>query len=316
MSNLEIRFYDNEETNWENDMKIFDDQVDFIHVDEYVPNKLISHIVAPDIDPNNKLQSISERNAKYIRGYIEVFAKQNNSYALYLQECIQNSEADKNEILKQVAWEGVLRLGYPNNGLLIDDLLVWCSQNSSNKIILSDWDRTITVCEGMQFGSNQDGILTNKVESGEILMEDLLVYIMGGSDRLTIVKDMLKQIHDLQVPLYILTHNRNASKNMWPKNRRLYILILQELMPYKSVSDIESMLFSSADYISMKSIKMGDSEGSYRKYKSSCSIKLLKDVLHQCNDYVGGKKRKRRYTKRTRNNKRRRRTYKKLRYKK
>ena len=115
---------------------------------------------------------------------------------------------------------------------------------------------------------------------------------MGGQARLEKVKDMLKQIDNTRVPLYILTHNRNASTKMWPQNRKLYIMILQQLMSYKTTQEIEDILFSSADYISMKSIKEGDREGSYRKYKSTCAINLIKDVLKECKRYINGGKRK------------------------
>lgn len=58
---------------------------------------------------------------------------------------IHENPVAKNEILKQDVWECVLRIGYPNNGLNIEDLLVGSSSNNEKKIILSDWDRTITV---------------------------------------------------------------------------------------------------------------------------------------------------------------------------
>lgn len=296
MSKLEIRFYDNEESNWENDMILFSDEMEFIHVNEYEPNKLIETVSAPEIDNTSNetiLETIRQRNHIFISAYINYFAEKNNTYALYLQENINNNVDAGAEILKQQSWEGVLRLGYPNNGLHIEELCNWVQINSQNKVVLTDWDRTITVCEGMYFGS-VDGILTKKVEDGIINIEDLLVYLMGGNERLEKIKDMLKKINNSRVPLYILTHNRNASVKKWAQNRKLYIIILQVLMPYKTIQEIEDILFSSADYISMKSIRIGDLEGSYRKYKSTCSIHMVKDILKECNQYFSGGKKKRR----------------------
>jgi len=293
---MNIRFYDNEETNWQNDMKIFDPQIEFIHVNEYEPNILVSSENAPPIDETNKetkLASISERNKIYISAYINYWKNNNNSYAIYLDSIIKTNNTAKNEILKQDAWEGVLRLGYPNNGLDIEELLVWSSLNNDKKIVLSDWDRTITVVEGMYFGPI-DGVLTSKVELDEIKMNDLLVYLMGGEERLEKVKNMFIKLHEYNIPIYILTHNRNASKNNWPKNRTLYIKILQELMPFKTEEEINELLFSSMDYKEMSSIMDGDSPNSYRKYKSTCSVNMVKDILEKCKLYIkGGKIRKR-----------------------
>ena len=303
---MNIRFYDNEETNWENDMVIFNAQMEFIHVNEYEPNLLVASESAPQIDKTSsetKLRTISERNRIFISAYIDYWSAENNTYAKYLQEMIVTNLTARNEILKQDAWEGVLRIGYPNNGLNIEDLLVWSSSNNGKKIVLSDWDRTITIVEGMYFGPT-DGVLTQKVETGEISLEDLLVYLMGDKDRLEKVTNMFKTLDGNGVPIYILTHNRNASKNNWPQNRQLYIKILQQLMPFRSAEEIDRMLFSSADYKLLNSIKDGDVENSYRKYKSTCAIDLIKDVLLECKKYdlviggKGGKKRKTRTTKR------------------
>jgi hypothetical protein len=74
-------------------------------------------------------------------------------------------------------------------------------------------------------------------------------------------------------------------------------------MPFKSIEDIDAILFSSADYITMKSIKELDSPNSYRKYKSTCSIDIVKDILKQCSRYIitGGKRKNKRVTRRKRN---------------
>lgn len=306
---LNIRFYDNEETNWENDMSLFKEQIEFIHVNEYEPNLLISSVVALPIDettPETKLNTIKDRNRIYISAYIDYWVRKGNTYALYLQDMIDNNLVAKSEILKQDVWEGVLRLGYPNNGLNIEDLLVWLTSNSDKKLVLSDWDRTITVVEGMYFGA-VDGMLMEKVDRGEIKMEDLLVYLMGGEERLGEVMRMFDMLYGNGVPIYILTHNRNASKNNWPRNRELYMKILGQLMPFKSIEEIDMMLLSSADYRMLRSIRDGDVENSYRKYKSTCAIEMVKSVLDECKKYdvmVGGKRRRKR-SKRRRSRRRR-----------
>jgi hypothetical protein len=67
---------------------------------------------------------------------------------------------------------------------------------------LSDRDRIITVVEGMYFGA-VDGMLTQPVETGEILMEDLLVCLMGCKDRLEEIIKMSNVLNTNGVPIYI-----------------------------------------------------------------------------------------------------------------
>ena len=323
---IELRFYDNEEVNWTNDMSIFGDQVQFIHVDEYEPNILISNVEAPELGtnagPGERMSIIRERNKIYINAYIDYWAEKGNTYALYLKNCVETDSKASEEVLKQIAWENVLRTGYPNNGLNIDELVQWSQTTNNNtntntntrKAVLSDWDRTLTVCEGMHFGKGPDS-LPEKLKSGEITLNDLLVYIMGGQERLENIKQMFQTLNDYKVPIFILTHNHNAAENKYPEHRKVYLDMLASLIPFRIRQELDAILFSSADYTTMKSIKQGDQENSYRKYKSACSINLIKDVLKQCNQMKNGGKlnkrkhtnKRRRYTNRRRKTNRRRR---------
>jgi hypothetical protein len=321
---MEIRFYDNEETNWKNDMIYHKKNMEFIYVDEETPNKYIENSSAPELihsPPEEKYKSIKERNRIFIQAYIDYFYKKENTYAKYLNSIIKNSapEDGPNEILKQQAWEGVLRIGYPNNGLDIDDLLVWVLNKDNKKAVLSDWDRTITVCEGMFFGTQQNiSLLYDNLKNGTVKMNDLLVYIYGGEERFEKVKNMFIKLKENNVPIYILTHNRNAGRyiegtNTINSNREIYLEILANTVP--AGIDLDSILFSSADYKMMKSIKPDDREGSYRKYKSACKT-MIQNVLEECSKYItGGKKKYTRKQNRKQNlkrktNKKRRQSYK------
>ena len=300
---IELRFYDNEEVNWTNDMSIFGDQVQFIHVDEYQPNILISNVQAPELTlnagPGERMTIIRERNKIFINAYINYWAEKGNTYALYLKNCVETDSKASEEVLKQIAWENVLRTGYPNNGLNIDELIQWSYNTNTTtntnirKAVLSDWDRTLTVCEGMHFGKGPDS-LPEKLKSGEITLDDLLVYIMGGQERIEQVKQMFQTLNDNKVPIFILTHNHNAAENKFPEHRKVYLDMLATMIPFKTRQELDAILFSSADYTTMRSIRQGDQENSYRKYKSACSINLIKDVLKQCNQIKNGGKLKRR----------------------
>jgi hypothetical protein len=97
---------------------------------------LVATNSAPPLDttsPEMRLNAIRDRNQIFISAYIDYWCKQNNTYALYLQYMIAENPVAKNEILKQDVWEGVLIIGYPNNGLNIEDLLVWSSSNNEKR---------------------------------------------------------------------------------------------------------------------------------------------------------------------------------------
>jgi len=251
----DIRFYDNELRNWDSDMKIFENNhVRFIHVDE-TPNQIISPIQ----------ESIENKNREYIRMYNDYWLKRKNTYAEYLDGIPIKSQSFPT---------------YPKNGLDIEEAIEWAMNRGKTKIFLTDWDATITVCEGMAFGKNHElltllelkhhpykDIVYESTESIKktIKFEDAVEYVMGGKERLERLREMFRMFNANNVHVYVLTNNPNASK-MSPC-RVIYLELLMELMPEKTVNELDAILYSSQDTVG------------YKKHESSCRIDMLKKVL-------------------------------------
>jgi hypothetical protein len=209
-----IRFYDNEEKNWTADMSTFEDHIDWFHVDETTANDAITNTKGKNHEKNQE--------------YIDHHVSRGNTYAAF----VNNMDAkDKKKILDKE---------YPNNG--IDDNLAelnaWIGRRDASarhpKILLFDWDRTITVVEGMQFS----GL------SSDVKFEDIIEFVMGGRSRFRRLQQMIDNCFSSGVQVYFITHNPNARYTS--PNRRLYLEMINELMNRRV--DPNSVLFASGDY--------------------------------------------------------------------
>ena len=206
-----IRFYDNEEKNWTADMSTFEDHIDWFHVDETTSNDAIANTKGKNHEKNQE--------------YIDHHLARGNTYAAFVNNM---DSKDKKKILDKE---------YPNNG--IDDNLAelnaWIGQRSSSaRKLLFDWDRTITVVEGMQFSG-----LTKDVN-----FEDIIEFVMGGRSRFRRLQQMIDNCFESGVQVFFITHNPNA--RLSSPNRGLYLEMINSLMNRRV--DPNSVLFSSGDY--------------------------------------------------------------------
>jgi hypothetical protein len=206
-----IRFYDNEEKNWTADMSTFEDHIDWFHVDETTSNEVISNTTGKNHEQNQE--------------YIDHYLARGNTYAEFLNKM---DSKDKKKILDKE---------HPNNG--IDDNLAelnaWIGQRSSSvRKLMFDWDRTITVVEGMQFS----GL------SGDVKFEDIIEFVMGGHTRFRRLQQMINNCFASGVQVFFITHNPNARFSS--PNRRLYLEMINALV--NRHVDPNSVLFSSGDY--------------------------------------------------------------------
>ena len=261
MSIPNIRFYDNEMTNWENDMGIFRNQIEFIHVDEETPNPLSYTTKSP--------KSNAEKNREYITAYNDYWISQNNSYAIYSRDIPIKSQS---------------KIVYPNYGMDIGETIEWAHANNGPKIVLSDWDRTVTVCEGMLFNGEEllsnleddnyigDHVYSVSQMTKPIKFQDLLVYMMGGEERLRLLREMFLIFQKQDVQFFVLTNNPNASKTS--ANRVIYLRMMSALMPWKTIEDLDKMLYSSKDTIG------------YKKHKSTCAIEMVNEILDSCREMI------------------------------
>ena len=243
-----ILFFDNEENNWINskngkqDMAIHSEQVSFIQIDNTTPNNLIT-------------ATASDSNQAYLQHFLD----NNNTYANFI-----NTNPNKN---KQY-----LDKDHVNNGIIreqVAELDSWLTNHSGMEMsaIFFDWDRTITCVEGMV----TEGLL-EALEAGTVTYDGLLVFLMGGEERLQMIKDMFQNIIRHNIKFFILTHNPYASINK--PTRSIYIKLL-EMLTLLTESDINSLLFSSIDY------------RGFKKANSACyTNEIIKAILPKCKEIL------------------------------
>jgi hypothetical protein len=296
-----IIFFDNEIRNWGEhtfkDMKEHEDDITFHLVDDTIPNDF-SKTFVPSSVPNEL-----EENKGYIQSYMDHFAGLGNTYALYLKDQLTKGPKQYAKILKQ---EGYGR-GFPTNGFdafipMLEGLPA-NSQNMddpNNTYILSDWDRTVTAAEGIYFGEKFE--LLDEIRNGNVNVDDIINYIMGGPERLERVKNSLAGLLNKNILFIVLTHNPASSKTQ--PSREIYLEILGRLFNLpKNVID-ENILFSSYDFV----------EYGTRPYKnkSVCNT-IVSRFLKYCDtmNKTGGKRRRQRKTKgkKSRKNKRKTRSH-------
>lgn len=246
-----ILFFDNEHNNWqktkttgeiEKDMALHEEQVSFIPVNNTTPNNLVSSTI-----PNN--------NNAINQAYLDYFLERGNSYANFI-----NTNPDKN---KQY-----LDKPYVNNGITIEQIVElneWLTNHSGmeRSALFFDWDRTITCVEGMVTTG-----LPENIESGTVTYDDLLVFLMGGEDRLQMIKDMFQNIMEHNIKFFILTFNLYAS-NKNRITRDIYIELLKMLI---GLPNVDSLLYSAPDY-------------GYKKANSACYTmenEIITNILPEC----------------------------------
>jgi len=243
-----ILFFDNEENNWINskngkqDMAIHSEQVAFIPIDNTRHNNLITAIAS---DAN--------------QAYLQHFLDNNNTYAKFIDTNPNKNKQylDKDHVNNGITREQVAQL---DSWLTIHD-------NMERSAIFFDWDRTITCVEGMV----TDGLLES-LQTNTITYNDLLVFLMGGEERLQMIKDMFQNIIRHNIKFFILTHNPYASINK--PTRPIYIKLIV-MLTQLTESDINSLLFSSIDY------------PGFKKANSACYInEIIKAILPKCEEIL------------------------------
>lgn len=242
-----ILFFDNEHNNWqktkrteeiEKDMALHEEQVSFIPVDDTIPNNLVSSIDISELKTNKQI------NNAYNMAYLQHFLDLGNTYATYINNVI---DFNKDQPIKNL--DPYLDKDYVNNGITqkqIVELNVWLSNYPDKVAIFFDWDRTITCVEGMVInkGIEMNALLTS-LNNGSVTYEDLLVFLMGGTERLQMIKYMFKNIIESGTNFFILTHNPYAS--IRTDTREIYKNLLMMLTGY-SKNEVNNLLYSSIDY--------------------------------------------------------------------
>lgn len=93
----------------------------------------------------------------------------------------------------------------PSNGITKDNvntLYEWIANSTStNKYAVFDWDRTLSVVEGILVPPDNDSI------SGYYVLNHVVEYLLGGNRRLNMIKTMFSRLHRANIQVIIITHN-------------------------------------------------------------------------------------------------------------
>lgn len=148
---------------------------------------------------------------------------------------IKNNRLEGNMYYKWIQSMGVQKEAYdPNAGLNathLDILLQWITASSGYaRAAIFDWDRTLTVFEGIHFPSGK----TNTIQLSMFPAEDptvagnaILEYACGGKERLSLLRHMFYECHKNNVQIYILTNNMGCNES-----RILHELLTLLISPY------------------------------------------------------------------------------------
>lgn len=240
----DIRFYDNELKNWDDDMIQHSPNITFIDVENEVPNDFISNIrITGKQTKKNTQETLNS-------AYIQFFAANGNGYAQFLQNIIGSKESDK-----------FLNKDYPSNGVLpyASEMVQWAQTNNvGQKCIIFDWDKTITAVEGMYFETHQG----NSIRNFDI--QTILQFVMGGPDRLAQMIQLFRTLQSMNVKIFIITNNPNASR--YVETRALYLELISNIFLI-SPDLANEILFCAKDH-------------GYKKWKSACAIRILVPFLN------------------------------------
>jgi hypothetical protein len=97
----------------------------------------------------------------------------------------------------------------PTTGIVqshIDVLEKWIHDTEGSRFAVFDWDRTILAIEGMLF------LTAEQCREGNTSKDHIFEYAMGGRDRIVLLHNMFRMLHDKGIHVFIITNNSSASQ--------------------------------------------------------------------------------------------------------
>lgn len=201
--NKSILFVDNLRELWEEDMSWLSSAIDFIHI------------------PSNTTNAKSDKEWKYAKS----LANEGNLYAIAIS---------KRKFLTYPPNHGI-------NNKVVERLKHWAKSIDLDKrpTVLFDWDRTISCVEegisadvfkdhigfSSSYMMNGNAVVWTTFPSKEFL-DDMFVYLIRSS-RISMIKDLFRELKARGVDIRIVTHNLNASRNS--PFRRIFLEMIARL---------------------------------------------------------------------------------------
>lgn len=102
------------------------------------------------------------------------------------------------------------------------------TEDSRNRAVLFDWDRTITKVEGFYNLSAVAPLEYREAHNLDYkkLLEDTLIYLCWGNERLEMVRNLMRTLHHNNIHIFILTNNSGCGS---PEYLHLLKQLFQEI---------------------------------------------------------------------------------------
>jgi hypothetical protein len=84
----------------------------------------------------------------------------------------------------------------------VDEWIRRTSRRLERRALLMDWDRTLSLFEGY-FGDDEGALPANRAA----YYEDLLLVLLGGAPRLTMIRGLIARAHAAGIDLFVITNN-------------------------------------------------------------------------------------------------------------
>jgi hypothetical protein len=120
----------------------------------------------------------------------------------------------------------------------IDQLNTWLStippDKYTNTAAIFDWDRTLSVFEGIfPYSAIIENITFRKLDKNtDKINESMITYLLGGEARLRMIRNMLTMLSNKGIQLFILTNNGSCSSN---DDFTKYVTLLTDKIPIENI---------------------------------------------------------------------------------
>jgi len=124
---------------------------------------------------------------------------------------------------------------YPESGIQSGDIQKydkWASTTNGRRILLLDWDLTLSMFDGLELPSDggQENNLFNRLL---IKPKDIAIFYLGGQERFRMITEWLKTVVKSGVYIAVLTNNTGAKDTLFKQ-------IVAEIIPKGSYEIIAS----------------------------------------------------------------------------
>lgn len=134
---------------------------------------------------------------------------------------------------------------HPDSGIKqadIDKYYKWAETTSGNRVLLLDWDLTLSVFDGIEFPRQEEFSMFfgNKYSKnnflGKLLIKpkDIAMFYLGGQERFLMITEWLKDVANSGVHIAVLTNNGGARDIIFQQ-------VVDEIAPKGSYEIIASM---------------------------------------------------------------------------